>query len=144
MSEQRKIVRQTMATELATHLGTLVQEVSAYQNPDIHESPMVRIMSSGSQRPRVLSRGERSKLSFTIQTWVLATHMPGRGWTAEDAEDAIDEIEYSISQWISDNQNRPGLWTHIAYEGMSRVQPVITEDEVWLIENITIIVDSHS
>lgn len=137
----RKAVRTEIATGLAVALDSLAQAVYDHQktiSPGL--SPVVRVFSAGIQRPPLADDGTgRTQMRFTVQLWVL---LYGEGWTEEDAEARLDDLEEAVANWVWQNQLGHS-WSDLRYAGLSTVDnavieggtPYIVEDiplEVWI------------
>ena len=138
----RKEIRDYLAAGLNSAI-TSAQRVDGYQRTDIgSDSPVVRVMSSGSDRPAIVTKGDRSKFRFLIQSWTLFTEVEGQ-WTEADAESAMDEIERQVATWISANQNIPDYWLSLTYDGFSSVTTAKEAGEVWLVETMPVIAEVY-
>lgn len=111
-----------LEAELVTNLG-IVQAVYGYKVGDPQgQSPIVAVLSVGSDRQGV-SFGENSAaFFFEIQIWVLYSD-PDASWTEADAEDRLDLIEKEIGEVIEDNHDTV-QWTAVDYAGRSVVADV--------------------
>ena len=98
--------RATARKALASWLKGSVQSVQTvyhYQNDDIKgESPVIRIMGSGSFRPRITMKGSRSIFALTIQLLVIFKDQDPDTkeitWTPEQAEDRLDLVEAEVAR----------------------------------------------
>ena len=138
----RKDTRSYLSTQLNGAI-TSAQRVDGYQRTDLQgESPVVRVMSAGAERPAIVTRNDRSRFRFAIQTWVLFSEVVGE-WTESQAEDAMDDIEAEVATWLSANQNVPGYWVSLKYDGYSTTDTVKVGGEVWLVETIPVIAEVY-
>lgn len=143
MPINRKAVRVELAAGLAAGLTT-AKTVAAYQRTQwaISDTPLVRVMSGGSLRPQLTEQGMRSTFRYAVDVWVLLA-LQDNSWTAEDAEDTIDQIEYEIVSWLTANQ-LGHTWTGVQYEGMSYIEPVnIERGEIYLVERVGVAVEVY-
>lgn len=136
----RRVVREAIALGLAAGMPT-AQAVYNHQKTAFDgQSPVVRILSVGSERPSMTERGIRSKLMFLVQVWVLFT--PSGAWSEADAENALDQLELELISWIVANQQTE-LWTGLRYERRSLVETVKVAGDVYLVEDVMIQADVY-
>ena len=136
----RKDIRKAVAAGLVTAMTT-AQAVYGYQKSDFdQQSPVVRVYSSGSERPSITARGARSKFFLSVEIWVL--YATGATWTEENAEDAIDTLEKELIGWIADNQVT-SLWTHLEYARPSLMGTVTVGGVPYLVEEFSIAVQVY-
>ena len=139
----RETVRDYLATLLETALvdgGTqYAQAVYNYQHPlSAGLSPVVMVMSGGTDRQPVTFQGGGSTFLLWIRTYVAQV---AEDWTEAQAEDRLDKLEAEIAQVVEDNRNTPAYWTHITYAGQSSVQPVEISGVPYITEAIPIRVE---
>ncbi len=135
MSSNRKDIRKAVAAGLSASMPT-AQAVYGYQKSDFgQQSPVVRVYSSGSERPSITARGARSKFFFVVEIWVL--YAAGATWTEENAEDAIDTLEKELIEWIGANQVN-SLWTHLEYARPSLMGTVTVGGIPYLVEEFSL------
>lgn len=136
----RKAVRKAIAAGLAANMPT-AQVVYDYQKSDFdQQSPVVRVFSAGSNRPSMTARGNRSRFTFSIELWVLYAN--SGSWNEADAEDALDDLEQELVQWVSDNQVGD-LWTALKFERPSLLGNVIVGGAPYLVEDITLVAEVY-
>ncbi len=136
----RKDVRQALASGLTTAL-TGAQAVYRYQKSDFdQQSPVVRILSSGSERPAMTAQGIRSKFSFTVELWVLYAN--GATWTEENAEDAMDTLEQQVISYVAANQVT-STWTTLRYGRPSTLGNVTVGGAPYLVEEIVLVAEVY-
>jgi hypothetical protein len=134
----RKIIRDALAAGLAAGMPSAAA-VYGYQKTDFGSlSPVVRIAAAGVLRPQMEARGIRSEFRFSVQLWVLFAGT-GQGWTEADAEDQLDQLEYELISWISNNQNT-GDWTGIQYSDLTVVDVLDISGTLYLVEEIPLTV----
>lgn len=133
----RKEVRQHLAQELQDWLGDLVQAVYDHKVGDLAgQSPVVVVLSLGSERERETYRGWLARFYFSVQVWVLYA---SGGWTEADAEDRLDEIEMAIAEYVNLNQREIGFWEALSFEGRSEALEVTPlGGEPYLVERFTL------
>ncbi len=136
----RKDVRQALASGLTTAL-TAAQAVYRYQKSDFsQQSPVVRVYSSGSERPAMTARGIRSKFFFTVELWVLYAN--GTTWDEEDAEDAMDTLEQQVMGYVANNQVTT-TWTTLRYGRPSTLGNVTVGGAPYLVEEIVLVAEVY-
>ena len=143
----RETVRKKIATDIEAYL-TRAARVDNHQQSEVGDDmPVVRVMSAGAIRPQTIAAGVRSKFKFTIQLIVLHSEIVNGStvaWSNADAEDAIDELEQQVADYVSDNQNIPEFWTHLSYDNNgSSVYTAQMNGAVWLMEDINIVVEVY-
>jgi hypothetical protein len=137
----RKVVREALGTQLGTALTSAVQVYDyLYSRFDV-ESPIVRIVTDGSNRPPIYSEGIRSTFYYALQFWV-AYYEDGTPQVQSDAEDILDTLEYEFTVWLEANQIGT-LWTMVSVDGRSRVQTVQTRGAYWIVETIPLAVEVY-
>lgn len=102
-------------------------------------SPVVRVVSAGSMRPEFTARGTRSRFYYSVQLWVLFFE-DGEPDVQQAAEDALDDLEEALLDWLIDNQTG-ALWTAISFADRSRTQVVLVGGSQYIMEDIPIAVD---
>lgn len=138
MTVNRKDIRATLAAALTTALTT-AQAVYGYQRGGFEgRTPVVRVMSAGSERPRYTAQGNRGTLHFLVQLWVLYTD-PDAGWTEANAEDALDQLEYELAAYV-ETYRATDDWIAIDLEGRSRVEIVRYQGLPYVVEDVPIAV----
>jgi len=119
MATSRELVRDKLATLLAAALvgtGLPVKTVSASKVENLKgNTPLVVVLSGGSDRQRETFQGSRAAFRLMIQTWVRQT---ASGWTQAQAEDAMDTIESLIAGVVEENQGTDD-WETLDYDGES-------------------------
>jgi len=138
----RSVVRKAIAAALEAELTTVETVVNHQASTTGDTSPMLRVMSAGSDRPPSVSAGNVSSFYIILQAWVFYGTVEGQ-WTEAQAEDALDAIEQEIADWVDNNQQSPGVWKTIRYAQRSRVDTVQFEGEAWLVEDIILEVRAH-
>jgi hypothetical protein len=102
-------------------------------------SPVVRVLSGGSARPRDAHHGKPSVFYFTVQVWVIYFE---RGTPAQqaEAEDTLDALERELTAWMGDLSVRssPGLWRDLGWVGASQVAVRPVQGHLYLVEDVQI------
>ena len=139
----RETIRKKLAADMAVYL-TRAARVDNHQKSDLGDDmPVVRVISAGAIRPQTIAAGRRSKFKFTIQLFVQHSEVDGV-WTNSDAEDALDALEQQVADYVSDNQNIPDFWTHLAYDDSGSVVYTAKQNSiVWLVEDINVVVEVY-
>lgn len=109
MAVNRKTYRQLLANEIGQALTNagVVQKVYPFRVGNFNgQSPVVTFTSAGSDRRQEItgSVDAETSLMFAIDVFVLYADQVSN-WTEENAEDAIDDIEQVISDWVMTNSN---------------------------------------
>lgn len=134
MTLSRETVRKALATALTTALPSAQVVYNHMKGGFAGQSPVVRVMSDGSDRLRFTPRGGRGDLYMLVQFWVMYA-APKTGWTEADAEDALDQLEWELAQYIDANR-KTDHWQAIDFDGRSKPDLVRLEGEAYLVENI--------
>lgn len=138
----RATVRKAIASQLkATGVMPTAQgNIYAYMYSGFAgASPVVRVMSGGSFRPRDAHHGTPSRFYFTVQLWVLAYE---RGDAAQQAaaEDTLDALEAELVTWLGNLAVRaqPGLWRDLGTFDTSRVDVRTAQGHQYIVEDVPI------
>jgi hypothetical protein len=134
----RKDCRKQLTTLLTAGVPT-AQEVIAYQKAELSgASPVVMCVSAGSDRPPPRSFGS----SFFLGIMVFVLHSdPDSGWTEENAEDALDDIEAEVTQVVTDNARLKGYWEALQFDGTSAVSRISISGRFYLYEALSVHVE---
>lgn len=90
------------------------QAVYHYQAGDFAGRTPVVVVASGAANHEPNGFG-CDRTTFQLLVFVFVAYaVPGSGWTEEDTEDALDDIEALIAEVISAN-SRTDAWTKIEY-----------------------------
>ena len=144
----RKGLRNDIVQSLALSVPS-AQAVYGYLKSGFEgDSPVVRMMSAGSQRQEVgEAQGYESQLFFDLQILVLLYEEGADAdAVAELASDQLDQVEFEIFQWFSDHQqvqDDDGMpkWVVAKWENRSTVVPYAVGTHFYLVETIPIIVE---
>lgn len=110
VAHNRGLVRNALTALLTSKLvgaGKPVQSVTGYLPSDIKDGwPLVIVRSAGSRRrPGMRSHADfHDEFRFEVLT-ILSDADNSRGWTDQDVENKLDEIEAAIAEVISDNRS---------------------------------------
>jgi hypothetical protein len=120
----RRLVRQQLAQDLRGALNS-AQAVYDHKPGNISGHPAVFVLSSGSSRDKVTAAGFGAVYFLEIHNLVLYADSTA-GWSEEEAEDALDLLDYELSQFMADKNNlKNDLWKSIKYLGRSVIGKVI-------------------
>lgn len=132
MTANRQTIRETIASGLSAAV-TSAQAVYTHASGDIAgQSPVLRVLSAGSLRQPLSQRGNRALFYLTIQVWVLYAD-PDAGYTEQNAEDALDQIENQIAAWLASSNSIAQV---INFAGRSAVTAVDLGGEAYMVEEI--------
>jgi hypothetical protein len=144
MATSRKDIRDAIATILEAGLvgdGLPVKTVSAHKQESLEGiTPLVVVLSRGSEREAFTYQGNQSSFRFLVQVWVL---QEATGWTQAQAEDALDDIEKRVAAIYEDNRTKragSGQWEKLAYDGQTRVFEVSVAGVPYYVESIPTVV----
>ena len=119
----RKQWRAAISSDLTTALVTsgLVQALYAGQVGNFGgQSPVVIVSSAGSDRPSDNYATQSTALFFNLDVFVLYADSVN-GFDEMDAENAIDDIEAAVADWVQSNATRTPTsgvgWTLLGYAG---------------------------
>lgn len=121
----RETARDGLTTILTTALvgsGKPAQAVYGYMVGDFGgQSPVVRVMSAGSERSEVTYDTDYyTAFFFTVECWVLKVD-PASSWTEADAEDRLDLLEKTIADTLAANYSNGAAWDRVMPDGRSTV-----------------------
>ena len=142
----REIARDHLAalisTEVVDTTPKIAMAVFNYKPADFRDSgtPAVIVLSSGIMRPKAGAGSQqfRAEVRLEVITFVPRGAKSG-DWTADKAEDALDEIERRIAKVVAENQRIVGKWTNIWFqESMSDIFPSKLGGESYMSEVLTI------
>lgn len=123
----RKSFRAQIASELTALLvgtGKPAQSLYAGQVADFGGLwPAVVVSSAGSERPNESSYvAQTSTLLFDVDVFIKYSD-EADGWDELDSEDALDDIEQIIADWVLQNSTRAPqagsavAWTNLSFAG---------------------------
>lgn len=138
-TQTREEVRDLLTEDLIEVLDN-VQAVYGYQKSDFAQlSPIVRILSDGTLLQEQSFTDYQLTYYFVIQVWVLR-YSEAYGWTEEEAERLIDNIDYKVMQYLAgDTSERP--WMSIGMTDRATVSVgANVAGEMFLVEDIPIAV----
>lgn len=102
-------------------------------------SPVVRVLSAGSVRPRDRQHGVPSRFYYTVQLWVLYFER-GDAAQQEAAEDTLDALEAELTAWLGDLtvRSKPGTWRDLGWYDASRIDVRQVAGHSYIVEDIPI------
>lgn len=142
MTANRSTVRKALAAGLAAEgvMPTAKGNIYAYMRSGFAgASPVVRVLSGGSLRPRDTHHGKPSVFYFTVQLWVLYFER-GTPEQQEAAEDTLDDLEEELTAWLGDLSVRsnPGVWRDLGWSLPSQVAVRQVQGHSYLVEDVQI------
>lgn len=136
MSTSREAVRDALVTLLAAALTGTVKTVTGSKVTTLSGlTPLVSVLSAGTERERMTFMGDRPTFYLDVQVWVL---QETSGWTNEQAEDAIDSIEALIAGVVESNRNT-ATWEVLEYDSPSVVGEMEVAGTPYYMERILLL-----
>jgi hypothetical protein len=139
MATSREATRDALATLLSAALvgsGLPCKTVSASKVETLEgATPLVMVLSRGSERVRLTFQGSRATFRYVIQSWVLQS---ADGWTQAQAEDAVDSIEALIAGVIEANQAQTN-WETLDHDGQSSIVEAVVAGVPYYVETIPVV-----
>ena len=139
MATSRETARDALVALLSAALigtGKPVKTVSGSKVESLEgATPLVVVLSRGSERERLTFQGDRATFYMVIQTWVLQS---ASGWTQAQAEDAIDSIEALIAATLEANRGTAN-WEILAYDGQSTILEAVVAGVPFYVETTPIV-----
>lgn len=128
-AKNREACRDFLATLLESTLVTALEEVQAvynYQKGRLIQSPVVMVVSAGSERePGGLGSEQYRNEFFFLVKVCLADADAAAGWTEQEVEDALDNLERRVCDVVMDNrstaQNGSVPWEYLRVDGRTQV-----------------------
>lgn len=138
MVATRHTVRETIANGLRAAVAS-AQRVYEYQPTDLlGESPVLTVVSTGGRRAPLTPHGIVSEFHFDINVFVVRSDAQ---WTEHNAQDALDDVEQQIAEWISQNGVNTVHWGALGYAERTSVALFTPQGgETYLWERIPIVV----
>lgn len=119
----RRLVRAELAIRLEPYVRDVASEVFDHQPSSVDGTPIVMVLSSGSDRLRTSRNATRASLFYEIHNAVLYEDA-GLGWTRQNAEDALDNLEYDVARFVFGDDHSSENWKDIVYAGRSFIDRV--------------------
>ena len=112
----RKPVRQQLAIDIAVDMTT-AHTVYDHRPATLNGSPAVLVISVNTLRNRRLTQsGQGQEFFFEIHN--LVRNEFSTTYTEEDAEDALDDLEFELAGWMEDPTNtKSTFWQSFRYDG---------------------------
>ena len=121
MATSRETVRDALVTLLGAALvgdGLPAKTVTGSKVTTLQgKTPLVSVLSTGSERNPLTFQGNVSAFHLEVQTWVLQAC---DGWTNAQAEDALDTIE-SLVVGVYETNRRTANWEIVMLNGRTTV-----------------------
>ena len=140
MSTSREVARDELVTLLTAALvggGLPVKTVTGSKVTSLSGlSPLVSVLSAGTERTRLTYMGDIPIFSLEVQVWVL---QETTGWTNAQAEDAMDSIEALIAGVVESNRGG-GVWEVLEYQNPSVVHEMEVAGTPYYMERIPLLV----
>lgn len=145
MSSNRRTIRAALATLLSSGV-TSAQVVYAYQPGDFGgQSPAVCVGSAGSERLAMTYQGDRARMYFDIDVFVLTGEAAPSAYGQDSSEDALDNVEAEIAAVVASNANQETAnWRALDYAGRSETDFVIVDGREYKREKIPIAITVFS
>ncbi len=108
----RETIRDYVTTILDAKLGSggedIVEAVYGYKIGDFqNQSPVVTVISAGSERERAKRGSEKWDTTFYITIFVFVVYaVEGTAWGEDDAEDRLDLIEKELTDALMDARSQ--------------------------------------
>ncbi len=130
----RKKIRKKLAFILK---GTMrsVQAITPYEPIFEGQSPILFIISAGSNRGYLTKQGLNNEFYFDVHTMVLASQEDD-GYTQENAEDLLDDIDAEFALFLNNNRECDGYWIAIDQVEMSNARTAVIENGEKYIQEI--------
>jgi len=129
--ENRKTVRERMATEMIAVYGTNIEAFYPYMATAFEGlSPVVRLYNGGSMRQRRAGYAPAadSAMRYIVQHFVRFDEA-GSAAEQQAAEDTLDGLELLLMTFMSDQDQIPGVWKQIRMVDYS--EPVLTKTSAY-------------
>lgn len=114
--DTRRTVRERIAAELTTAHGATVFAVYPFMATKFEgRSPVVRVLNAGSMRPRLAGvnyHAASSAFRYVIQHFIRFDEADDLA-DQQAAEDRLDAMEKTLGDFMSNNDQLPGVWRHI-------------------------------
>lgn len=138
MAVSRKSARIKLADLLRTSC-TQAGEVLAYQPSSLGATPGLYIRSVSAERPPLTVQGKFTRFVFDIL--IVVRQAGGKLWTAEKAEDLVDDLEFAVCRVLSANRVVPGVWNSINYAAPSVTEHYLDDGVPYIIEAVKVTVE---
>lgn len=149
-AENRKIVRKRIVTHFEADLvgsGLPVEEVYSFDKRDFKgQSPVVLVLSNGTVRVPfgIGSQLYGSGMRFSVISFIREAD-DSEGWTAENVEDALDDVEKAIADSVMNHEKDPGYWTKLMFDDneISEILPAQVGGVSYKMEVMTVLVEVY-
>lgn len=113
LANNRKFIRKTFKAILSGGISEVQKVISGQVDDFKGQSPIIVLDSAGSTRTPIAVGSSYPDHKIDLFTFVLCSD-PENGWTEENAEDQLDDIECKIGDLIDANQ-QSAYWNAISY-----------------------------
>jgi len=142
VTTSRETIRDALVTLLTTALvgaGLPVKTVAGSKVGTLAGvTPLVVILSAGTNRERVTFQGTIPTFFLEIQVWV---RQATTGWTNANAEDALDEIEALIAGVFAD-EVATANWSLLEYSDRTTVLELTVAGIAYYMERLPVTVST--
>ena len=150
MATSRKTIRKAIGAALKTALeGTGKPAQAVYDHLPIlfKASPVLCVASSGTKTTRKGIGGTTGFNLFRFQLMMFqVVPNTANGWNAADAQDAQDDLEMAVRDWVVDNPTNAN-WKHLRFVNgdgaFTEIIPVKVGGEEYDLETIEIEVEVY-
>lgn len=122
ISTNRKDVRTTFAGLLSSALvgaGKPAQVVYGFRKGNIEgQTPVIVVSSLGTRRDQLSFQGTAPNYQIQVDVFVLYEDQAA-GWTEQNAEDTLDDLDLGIAGVVQANQISAGKWDAITFTDWS-------------------------
>jgi hypothetical protein len=143
-AKNRQAIREAIATLLSAGLtgsGKPVAEVSSSQKTVINATPLVQVLSAGSQRSQKGLGTTKYANKFYVEVQVLIRDTDDTGLNEGEREDRLDLIDKMFADIIADNRSG-NEWDYLGFVGelgggqseRSRATKIIWDGKPYLLE----------
>lgn len=151
MATSRKDIRVALGADMKTDLegtGKPAQAVYDYLPAVFKTSPVLCVVSSGTKTNRMgIGQTNKAKNIFRYELMIFqVTPTEVNGWNASDAQDAQDDLEKAVRDWVVTHQTSVN-WKNLRFadnEGeFTEIVPVKLGGEEYELETIVVEVEAY-
>lgn len=134
----RQTVREAVASLLETEMtgaGNPVQTVYEYRKDFAPESPVILVLSAGSDRQKTITFDGAMKTDVRLEVLFFVLDADDNiGWTEQEADDRLDLVEKEFSDVLNDNFRILDKRRLVPEEGFSEIFNVVIGGKAYLME----------
>jgi len=136
LTTNRKDIRSAIKSALTGHVPSAQVLYGYLPHTFNHESPVVCLSSSGTNRIKLTQQGYAPLLFVNIHIFVSYGSATDDSWTEEQAEDALDTVEMEVADALlaASTSNLKFIWVDRSFAD----EPVEDSGETYLHEIIPI------